>query len=157
MRRYHNIEEKYYMEYVKLIKDIQETGIVKVRLKFQDDRIGETEGIEACLQLCRNACIALEQEKKQYEKQGIASLFNKKKRKTKIAEIEKRKMQFVEFTNFCEILKIFNGKIFKNQLEISKESTKQILYLKFEEEKDAIQFALIFFVVYPECIIKEWG
>lgn len=152
---YHGIEPEYLEEYATTIKNIQETGVVKIKLQFQDDRIGDIEDLESCITLCRESCIALEKDKEEYIKHGILSLFNKKEREEKIAAIEKEKQQFVKFIDFYENLKIYHGEIIKQQIEVGIERSKELLYLKFEREENAIKFALTFLVAYPECMYKE--
>lgn len=148
---YHGIEPEYLEEYATTIKNIQETGgVVKIRLQFQDDIIGDMEDLESCITLCRESCIAL-------EKDNVRrfSLFNKKQRKEKIAAIEKKKQQFVKFIDFYENLKIYNGEVINLQIEVKREISVLLISIKFKNEVNAIKFALTFLVAYPETIVKE--
>ena len=153
---YHGIEEKYTKgKYAKIIKIVQEVGVVKIILQLPEDIISKVYDLELCANLCRGYCKDLEREKEKYIKHGIFTLFKRKERERKIKEIENKKHQFITLINFYEMTKIFNGEIAIEYTVTSNNISKVFFCIKFKNEDDAIRFALIFSIAFPECIYKE--
>lgn len=155
---YHGIKEKYIMgedaKTTKIIRTIQEVGVVKIIMQLPEDIINNLYDLESCAKLCRIHCEKLEREKEKYIKHGIFRLLKRRKRRKKIKEIDDKKEQFITFVNFYEMTKILKGKIVR-RYAVTNINSKAIFCIKFEKEDDAIIFALIFLRVHPECIYKE--
>lgn len=144
---YHGIEEKYLEHYKRIIQEIRETGLVKIKVQFDEELKKDPES-------WKKFCKKIEEKKEKYEKKEKFSFHRKRKIEEKFAEFDKEKEPYVKMIDLNEEIEIYNGEIIKG-IEIYGKVNEKIIWIKFTNEVNAIKFALTFLRKYPESVYYE--